>query len=92
MNVTVNNAAPVNNVSVAAPTVNVEPAVNNFAPTTNVTAPAVTNNFTPTTNVAAPVVNLPAPNVVSAGYDGNGKLTITRSDGTSVQTADLPSC
>jgi hypothetical protein len=57
MNVTVNNAAPVNNVS-----------------------------------VAAPVVNLPAPNVVGAGYDANGKLTITRSDGTTVQTADLPSC
>jgi hypothetical protein len=107
MNVTVNNASPVNNVSVAAPTVNVAPAVNNFSPnttvaapvvnnaftpTTNVAAPAVTNNFTPTTNVAAPVVNLPAPNVVGAGYDANGKLTITRSDGTTVQTADLPSC
>lgn len=35
MNVTVNNAAPVNNV-------NVSPAVNNFAPTTNVAAPNVT--------------------------------------------------
>jgi hypothetical protein len=81
MNVTVNNAAPVNNVSVAAPIVN-----NAFAPTTNVAAPAVT------TNVAAPVVNLPAPNVVGAGYDANGKLTITRSDGTTVQTTDLPSC
>lgn len=77
MTVTVNNTAPINNVSVAAPIVTVEPAVNNFAPTTN---------------VAAPVVNLPAPNVVAAGYDTNGKLTITKSDGTTIQTTDLPSC
>jgi hypothetical protein len=72
MNVTVNNAAPVNNVTVAPPVVN--------------------NAFAPVTNVSAPVVNLPAPNVVSASYDTNGKLTITKSDGATVQTADLPSC
>jgi hypothetical protein len=45
-----------------------------------------------TVNNAAPIVNLPSPNVVAVGYDANGKLTITCSDGTLVQSSDLPSC
>jgi hypothetical protein len=91
MNVTVNNAAPVNNVSVAAPTVNVAPAVNNFAPTTTVAAPVVNNAFSPTTNVAAPSITLPAPTVASQTFDSQNRLVTTMTDGT-VYTSTLATC
>lgn len=96
MNVTVNNAAPVNNVNVAAPNVSIAPAVNNFAPSTSVAAPAVTNNFAPTTNVAAPNVVMPPAPVTGLTIGQTGAITLVSTNAAGQQTIitsnDLPSC